>query len=486
MEITGQMLEFLPSFFEWFAVAANEEVFRDSGRFSHNEYTNQTVLHPLGFSGLCLAVIGLVALPRRLAIIPVILLLCTVPSAQRIIIATVDFSFIRILGIVGMARIVSRAEYKDVRWKRGDIAMMVLVTLPLITVFLRGVGGSFMNVAGQSLDLISMYIIGRCFMYSRAAWGNFAFTMFLVSLPVLLAFAVEKSTARNVFSIFGGVPEITALRQGKLRVQGAFAHPILAGVWWACMVPIFLSMYRAHPSRAYGRLIALVGVPCAVVLVFLTASSTPVGGCLFGLGLWMVFQFRKQIIQARWWIGLVLVVLHFASGSGLHGLMFTKFTFVAGSTGWHRYQLIDAAIQRMPEWFLFGTRSTYHWGWGLDDVTCQYVAAAVSGGIVLLLSLISLLVAAIRSAYSIGQANIGRREIWREWLAWGLVSSVCVHALCFLAVTYFGQAIFLFGFTIGAALSLGDALKSAPAVMSRPVRPGRSRSAVIARRIASA
>ena len=480
------MLEVLPSFLKWFAVAANDNIYRDPSRFSHNEFTNQMVLHPFGVLGLCLAVISLITLSRKHAIIPVVLLLCFIPSAQRILVGTVDFQFLRILGIVGLLRILVKAEYKGVRWKLADLVMLVFVGLPMITVFLRGVGGSFMNVAGQGLDLISMYLIGRCLMRDRAAWGNFALAMVIIGIPVLVAFTFEKFTSRNVFSLFGGVPEFTALRNGKLRAQGAFAHPILAGVWWAAMTPIFLSMYYAHPNRTWGRMIAWFGVPISVTLVMLTASSTPIGGCLLGLGLWLIYPLRKQIVQLRWYIGIVLVALHFISKSGLHGLLMTRFTFVSGSTGYHRYLLIDAAIQRIPEWFLFGTRSTYSWGWGLDDVTCQYVAAAVSGGIILLACLLYMLVASTRAAYSIGQSKGVPSERWRNWLAWGLVSSIAVHALCFLAVTYFGQAIFLYAATTGAAFSLGDLLKAAPAGSRRPLRRKPPEPTIGRRRVAPA
>ena len=40
---------------------------------------------------------------------------------------------------------------------------------------------------------------------------------------------LEHLTGRNVFSVFGGVPEFTVIREGKLRAQAAFAHAIVAG-----------------------------------------------------------------------------------------------------------------------------------------------------------------------------------------------------------------------------------------------------------------
>ena len=120
------MLDLLPGITDWLTVVANEETFRDSSRFGHFSFTNRTVVHPLGVVALLIAVIGILSLPRRQAIIPMILLVCLVPSAQRVIIGGLDFSFIRILAIFGLLRIVLRSEVRGIRWGPADLAVCIL------------------------------------------------------------------------------------------------------------------------------------------------------------------------------------------------------------------------------------------------------------------------------------------------------------------------------------------------------------------------
>ena len=44
----------------------------------------------------------------------------------------------------------------------------------------------------------------------------------VVLIPVAIFMTIEKTTGRNYFSMFGGVSTLTAIRDGKLRAQGAF------------------------------------------------------------------------------------------------------------------------------------------------------------------------------------------------------------------------------------------------------------------------
>ena len=48
----------------------------------------------------------------------------------------------------------------------------------------------------------------------------------------------------------GGVPEITVVREGRLRCQGAFAHPILAGCFWAEQLPLIAALSAGNPANA--------------------------------------------------------------------------------------------------------------------------------------------------------------------------------------------------------------------------------------------
>jgi hypothetical protein len=71
-------------------------------------YENQTIVHPVGLAVLLVLCALVLVLPRRYALLPMFLLAALVPSAQRIAIASIDFSFMRILVIVAWIRLLAR------------------------------------------------------------------------------------------------------------------------------------------------------------------------------------------------------------------------------------------------------------------------------------------------------------------------------------------------------------------------------------------
>jgi O-antigen ligase len=160
-----------------------------------------------------------------------------------------------------------------------------------------------------------------------------------------------------------------------------------------------------------------------------------------------------------------MVVGRFAVLAGVVGLqlvmrspvwhLFTRFNLVGGSTGWHRYYLIDEAIKHFDEWALLGTPSTAHWGRGLLDVTNQYVGEAVRGGLAGLLLFLFLVVLGFRA--------VGR--IWRSaWpdrasvaLAWSLGVSLLTQCVSFFSVAYFDQSSIIWFIVLACLASMSTA-----------------------------
>jgi hypothetical protein len=273
----------------------------------------------------------------------------------------------------------------------------------------------------------------------------------VVSVPVAIAFLVEYRTGRNVFSVFGGVPQITNIRDGRLRCQGAFAHPILAGCFWASVLPLM----AAQAWRGW-RVGAVIGLMCGVLIIGLCASSTPVFALLAGIA-GAAFALFSQ--QTRKWIirmALVAVVaLHFLREQPVWQLL-GRVSVVGGSSGRHRYRLIDAAIENANEWWLAGsTMGTDHWGRGLFDVTNYYLAQALRGGLPLLLLFLLLVYVAFATARRT-RLRV-RRDFGKLVLVAALAVSLFQHAASFIGVTYFGQ-IMLLWYLLLAMIGSADAL----------------------------
>lgn len=414
-------------------------------------YWGETHINPIAGAGLLVTLVAVYAVSRRSVPCVLLPMLVLVAGGQRLAIGGVDFGILRLLGLFAISRFAIRAEFRDVKWSVVDLAALLVGGLPFICALARGESHNLMMNLGMGFDFVSMFLVGRVCLTDDVAWTRFAVTMAILSLPISMAFAFEKMTARNLFAAFGGVPEITKMRFGKLRAQGAFAHPIMAGAWFSAFTVLFVGVLRSSRSTRL-RCAMIVGILCSVVISLSVDSATAVAGLMLAGVLSVVYWWPR--ICSYWRFGVFFaLVIHFVSQGGLHGLLFTRFSIVSGSTGYHRYRLYDAAMDRVSEWFLLGTRGTDHWGWHLFDVTSEYILSAVKGG---MLGLACLVILQLRPVYVLG---VSRRKMTSSMsvLGFHIAAAVFLQAFMMLSVSYFGQAIFLLAVLPAGAMSFAAA-----------------------------
>lgn len=116
--------------------------------------------------------------------------------------------------------------------------------------------------------------------------------------------------------------------------------------------------------------------------------------------------------------------------------MISRVGVVGGSTGWHRFILIDRAIKYFNEWMFLGCRSTEHWGWGLTDLTNQYILEGVRGGLITLVLFLIMIFMALRI---IQRLSLSKHK--QQFLTWCLFVTIIGHCVSFFGVSYFGQII---------------------------------------------
>jgi len=415
------------------------------------EFKDQTVVHPLGLLALIILGLALFLAPRRYALVPVIGLLTMVSIAQRVSIGGLDFSFVRLLVLAGFARVFTRGELRGIRRNRMDIAV-ILWTVSGIVVHTLGVGAvsAFVYKTGRALEFSGMYFLARVLVRSWRDVAVLARTVAILSVPVALAFYVEKTTGRNPFSFLGGVTEITAIREGRLRCQGAFAHPIIAGTFWALTLPWLVLTWM----EGRQRVLMTVGCLCSLFIIYASSSSTPVVCVMLGIVGACFYPARRFMPTIRLVGLLALIGLHMVMKAPVWSLV-ARVDIVGGSTGFHRFRLIDQAIYRFDEWALFGTPSTHHWGWGLHDVTNTYILVGIGGGFLTLVLFVRLLVIGFSSAGRMLRAATGIVERRRAWTVGVLFF---VHAVCMVVLGYFGQMDTLWFIQLGIASGLSDTL----------------------------
>ncbi len=457
-------------------MTVQDRLFYDRG------YYDETLLHPLGAAAVVLLGTLTLTVPRRVAVLPFLLLICFVPCSQRIAIAGLDFNLMRILIIFGWIRVLSKGELREIKLTTLDKLVLSWGLVEAVVYFaLYRNFGAIVTMAGRMFELLGGYMMARCFIRTWSDVLRLAQIVVWISVPVAIAFAIEKATGRNFFSVFGGVPAVTMVREGKLRAAGALGNPILAGCFWAALAPLAGALWWVGGRK----LAAVVGVTCATVVVVACASSTPLAALAAGIFAAFMFKARHQMREIRWGVVLTLFGLHLVMEAPVWHLI-SRIDLVGGSTGWHRYKLIDQWIHKFREWALLGTKGTGHWGPGLEDITNQYVLESVRGGIWAFGLFVATIAVAFRNMGFLWRSAEGNKET--SALAWGLGACLFVHCSAFIAVSYFGQMNFgwflnlavISGLTAGLGLSTRSAVVSVSA--APPSKPSRVSGYAIRRR----
>ena len=250
-----------------------------------------------------------------------------------------------------------------------------------------------------------------------------------------LFMAYEMVTRHNVFSVFGGVPAETWIREGRLRCQGAFAHPILAGTYWAASLPLIWSL------RGYKPRTMRLGTVCCLFIVAACSSSTPILSVVVAVIGAALLPWRRY--RTRMWLGLIalLTFLHIVMKKPVWHLI-SRLDFTGGSTGWHRYKVLDAFLEHFPRWYVGGDQKPESWGvWQMNDVTNQYAAEGLDGGLLTLIVFVLVLVFAFGNVgRALKTGSIARRPD-QQWICWTTGVAIFVHTVTFFGLTYFGQMI---------------------------------------------
>jgi hypothetical protein len=99
--------------------------------------------------------------------------------------------------------------------------------------------------------------------------------------------------------------------------------------------------------------------------------------------------------------------------------------------------LIDNCIRHFGDWWLLGFKDYNNWGFDMWDMSDQYVAYAVSGGLLtlaLFIGIISRSFARLGTARKLVDGN--HRE---EWFLWCLGAALFAHVVAYFGIGYFDQ-----------------------------------------------
>lgn len=403
-----------------------------------------------------ISAIALCVVPRNYAPAPLLAGCCYMTIGQGIHLGPLSLPIFRMLLAVGLLRIFVKGEWIVGGFNKIDKLMMTFAGWLLFASFFHSGrdGSGPVYISGQLYNLMLTYFLIRIWTQDPDAPADLIKIIAVLLIPLALIMIIEQMTAKNLFSVFGGVPENVLIREGRLRAQGPFRHPILAGTVGATCVPLIIGIYRQN------KRLGALGIVCGVVVVVTSASSGPIMSLLagvFALAMWKFRHLTRLILGAAAAIYFLLMLVM----SRPPYYLISKIDILGGSTGWHRAFLIEQTCKYLPEWWLFGTDRTRHWmpnqGIGAfeshTDVTNYYIAFGVMGGLLAMLLLIYIIVVAFRW---VGAARLAHEsdDGNRGFMVWALGAGLFAHAVTSISVSYFDQSMMFFWLNLAVISSV--------------------------------
>ena len=379
---------------------------------------------------------------RRSAVQAFLATAAFLPLGQQIVVFGLHFQFFRILILTGLLRAAARGEVRGLKINAIDKLFIIWALTVAICGALRDPSAIFgLRCLGGAFNAFGTYFLIRILI--RDLDDVIAHVRFLSLAAILIAIpmAWENFAHKNVFSVFGGVPDLTDERAGRFRCQGPFEHPILAGTFAATLLPLLVGLWftgSRHKVLAFGGIIA------CVFCSYAAASSGALMTCVTALAGLFLWSWR---LQMRWVRRGMLALL---VGAAL--VMKAPFWYIiarlsdqVGGTGWHRAYLIDQAIGHFSEWWLVGTSVTAHWApsgqvLAVDpnsmDITNNYIAQGIQGGLLGLCMFVAIIIGCFRVVGHLVRRHdlpIPHKLIW----AFGV--SLACHCIAMISISYFDQ-----------------------------------------------
>jgi hypothetical protein len=399
----------------------------------------ETVLHPIVLVVMLITIILMLALSKKVASAAFLLSTFLIPLGQQVVIGEVHLFVGRIIIASGWVRMLTAKRGPGDRmlaggWNSLDKFFLFYVIFRVIAISLLNLSASaIVNQVGFVWDFLGGYMLLRHLIRNDEDITQTIKWFACIAAILGICMIREQLTGTNLFGFLGGVRLVSEVREGRVRSEGVFQHAILAGVFGATLMPMFIWLWKSGKAR----LLAIVGVAGSTVMAITSACSTPLAAyaaaCL-GLCFWPV---RKYMRTLRWAIGFLLVALHLSMKAPVWALI-ERIDVVQGSSSYHRFQLVDQFIKHWSDWWLIGTNSNASWGDMLFDVSNQYVAEGTAGGLIVVVLFIWQICWCFGKLGSAGR-SVERQDRSQAWLLWLMGVAMFAHVVAFLGISYFDQ-----------------------------------------------
>jgi len=301
--------------------------------------------------------------PLRLTLYRVVLLVAIFPAVKTV------FS-----GRVGRVNIIDWLVIVNCAW-----SLFVIGYYHELDTMLKSGGIRVVEFAGA-------YFLGRAYITNERTYQGVVAVVIMVILLILPFAIFESVTGFNIIRKFasgGAFSSPIDQRMGFTRAFGPFDHPILLGVFSACVMSIawlrvFPRMGSPKPRKTLAVWVALTA------LCSLSSGATSSLGAQFVLLLW---EAKTRLWRRRWLILFLIIVMFYfiidvLSTRSAMIVLLSYLTFSPG-TAWGRIQIFDwgmADVYRHPIMGIGFNEWTRPW-WKSASMDNFWLLEAVTYGI---------------------------------------------------------------------------------------------------------
>ncbi len=393
---------------------------------------------------LLVLVVGVLILvwPRSRVIAPFLAASILIPLDQVLVVGGLHFPMLRVLALFGIARLVKDKSSSKSRIFSGGMNgidwAVILFTLATAVagVLLFQQSAAFIFQLGNIYTAFGIYFLLRFLIRSEADIVGMVRALAYVAAAIAVIMTWETVTGHNPYAWLGGARASmyanVAARDDRFRAQGPFGHSILAGTFGAILVPMFVMLWQTGRKN---RLLAAVGMVAATVITLTSNSSTPIlayAGGVMALCLWPIRNWMRIV---RWGVVVTVVGLHLVMKAPVWHLI-SRIDISGGSSGYHRFMLIDQCIRHFGDWWLIGVKSTYDWGWDMWDTANQYVGICDSSGLLPFILFLAILVYGFKY---LGKSRRLAENRKQQMFFWALGAALFANVVAFVGISYWDQ-----------------------------------------------
>jgi len=343
---------------------------------------------------------------------------------------------------------------------------------------------AFTAAFAQTTDIAFAYFFGRFTIRSLKDLRAFLILMAPGLAIVGLLLIAESLTHRRLIQDFAGLVTGRSagyridVRLGLFRAPGPFPHPILAGVFLAS----FLPMYVLGGVRGWPKLAGIVAAVCS----FFTLSSAALLGLVVGGALLAYNWLSERITNLTWQLffvvtGVVVFVAETATGSGTYGLLmrYASFNTLSSYNRVLIWQYGTENVRKNP-WFGLGYADWERPDWmHSSSMDHFWLLMAVRFGIIpsVLMAIATILTVVMLMRAATAAPSYFDRRAYK-----GLAISLGVFGLGIISVALWLSAHIWFFMLIGLAVSVSGATLHTPRYRT-PVGSSRQLAQPVERRL---